>query len=39
VFAGLEAAGLLLEAARARRDVVEGVAGNTFVLTGTLPTL
>jgi DNA ligase (NAD+) len=39
VFAGLEAAGVLLEATSARREVVEGVAGKTFVLTGTLPTL
>jgi DNA ligase (NAD+) len=39
VFAGLERAGVLLEATSARREVVEGVAGKTFVLTGTLPTL
>jgi DNA ligase (NAD+) len=39
VFAGLEAAGVSLEATRARREAVEGVAGKSFVLTGTLPTL
>jgi DNA ligase (NAD+) len=39
VFAGLEAAGVSLRATRARREAVEGVAGKTFVLTGTLPTL
>jgi DNA ligase (NAD+) len=39
VFAGLERAGVSLEATSARRAEVEGVAGKTFVLTGTLPTL
>jgi DNA ligase (NAD+) len=39
VFAGLGAAGVVLEATRARREAIEGVAGKTFVLTGTLPTL
>ena len=39
VFEGLERAGVLLEATSARREAVEGVAGKTFVLTGTLPTL
>jgi DNA ligase (NAD+) len=39
VFAGLKSAGVSLEATRARREAVEGVAGKTFVLTGTLPTL
>jgi DNA ligase (NAD+) len=39
VFAGLAQAGVLLEATSPRREVVEGVAGKTFVLTGTLPTL
>lgn len=39
VFAGLERAGVLLEATSARREAVEGVVGKTFVLTGTLPTL
>ncbi len=39
VFAGLGAAGVSLRATRARREAVEGVAGKTFVLTGTLPTL
>jgi DNA ligase (NAD+) len=39
VFAGLKSAGVSLEATRARREAVQGVAGKTFVLTGTLPTL
>ena len=39
VFACLGAAGVLLEATQARREAIEGVAGKTFVLTGTLPTL
>jgi DNA ligase (NAD+) len=39
VFAGLERAGVSLSATSARRAAVEGVAGKTFVLTGTLPTL
>jgi DNA ligase (NAD+) len=39
VFAGLAAAGVVLEATEARREAIEGVAGKTFVLTGTLPTL
>jgi DNA ligase (NAD+) len=39
VFAGLEKAGVSLEATSARRAAIEGVAGKTFVLTGTLPTL
>jgi DNA ligase (NAD+) len=39
VIDGLRAAGVRLEAVRARRVEVEAVAGKTFVLTGTLPTL
>jgi DNA ligase (NAD+) len=39
VFAGLARAGVKLEATSARREAIEGVAGKTFVLTGTLPTL
>src|SRR5690606_11963050 len=39
VFAGLKAAGVLLETTSARRELVAGIAGKTFVLTGTLPTL
>lgn len=39
VFEGLEAAGVKTEAVIERRVEVEGVAGKTFVLTGTLPTL
>ena len=39
VFAGLAAAGVKLDALRAVRVEREGVAGKTFVLTGTLPTL
>ena len=38
-FLKLPAAGVLLEATQARREDIEGVAGKTFVLTGTLPTL
>jgi DNA ligase (NAD+) len=39
VFEGLERAGVSLAAKSPRRESVEGVAGKTFVLTGTLPTL
>ncbi|HET6582287.1 MAG TPA: NAD-dependent DNA ligase LigA [Nannocystaceae bacterium] len=39
VFAGLGAAGVKLEGLVAVGQAVEGVAGKTFVLTGTLPTL
>ena len=39
VFEGLADAGVSLEATQARREAIEGVAGKTFVLTGTLPTL
>ena len=39
VFDGLRDAGVSLEAASAKVALVEGVAGKTFVLTGTLPTL
>ncbi len=39
VFAGLAEAGVELEAKIATVQEVEGVAGKTFVLTGTLPTL
>jgi DNA ligase (NAD+) len=39
VFAGLARAGVLLTATSARRVAVAGVAGKTFVLTGTLPGL
>lgn len=39
IFDGLAAHGVKLDAARAARAEVEGVAGKTFVLTGTLPTL
>lgn len=39
IFEGLARAGVKLEATRATRAEVEGVAGKTFVLTGTLPTL
>ncbi len=39
VFAGLEREGVSLVATSARRSAVKGVAGKTFVLTGTLPTL
>jgi len=36
---GLAEAGVKLEAVIERREEVEGVAGKTFVITGTLPTL
>jgi DNA ligase (NAD+) len=39
VFDGLAKAGVSLEAASATVQLVEGVAGKSFVLTGTLPTL
>ncbi len=39
VFDGLRAAGVKVEAVLERRVEVEGVAGKSFVLTGTLPTL
>lgn len=39
VFDGLAREGVSLVATSARRSAVEGVAGKTFVLTGTLPTL
>ena len=39
VFEGLAAAGVSLAALETRTRDVEGVAGKTFVLTGTLPTL
>jgi DNA ligase (NAD+) len=39
VFAGLAAAGVSLAALETQTRDVEGVAGKTFVLTGTLPTL
>jgi DNA ligase (NAD+) len=39
VLEGLASAGISLEAKTAARVEVEGVAGKTFVLTGTLPTL
>jgi DNA ligase (NAD+) len=39
IFDGLAKAGVSLEAASAKVALVEGVAGKTFVLTGTLPTL
>ena len=39
VLGGLEARGVSLVATSARRAAVEGVAGKSFVLTGTLPTL
>lgn len=39
VFAGLERAGVSLAATTPRRTEIAGVAGKTFVLTGTLPTL
>jgi DNA ligase (NAD+) len=39
VFDGLKEAGVSLEAASAKVALVDGVAGKTFVLTGTLPTL
>lgn len=39
VIAGLAAAGVSLDAKVAVRKEIDGVAGKTFVLTGTLPTL
>ncbi|HEY8431097.1 MAG TPA: NAD-dependent DNA ligase LigA [Sandaracinaceae bacterium] len=39
VFEGLKAAGVKLTANEEKRAEIEGVAGKTFVLTGTLPTL
>ncbi len=39
VIAGLERAGVRLSQLEGQRREVEGVAGKTFVLTGTLPTL
>ncbi|MFK7989204.1 MAG: NAD-dependent DNA ligase LigA [Sandaracinaceae bacterium] len=39
VIAGLAEQGVSLEAKVERREEVDGVAGKTFVLTGTLPTL
>ena len=39
IFDGLAKAGVSLEAASATVSLVEGVAGKSFVLTGTLPTL
>ena len=39
VFRGLAEAGVKLEGGVAQGKAVEGVAGKTFVLTGTLPTL
>ncbi len=39
VFEGLAAAGVKLTANEEKRADVEGVAGKTFVITGTLPTL
>lgn len=39
VFEGLARAGVKLEATSAPRAEITGVAGKTFVLTGTLPTL
>lgn len=39
VIEGLEAAGVALFAEKIERRLVEGVAGRSFVLTGTLPTL
>ena len=39
VFEGLAAAGVSLDALESLTRAVEGVAGKTFVLTGTLPTL
>ncbi|MET0342958.1 MAG: NAD-dependent DNA ligase LigA [Polyangiales bacterium] len=39
VFAGLAAAGVKLDSARAKRVEVAAVVGKSFVLTGTLPTL
>lgn len=39
VFDGLRAAGVKLTANEEKRTEIEGVAGKTFVITGTLPTL
>jgi DNA ligase (NAD+) len=39
VIEGLAARGVSLEATSAKREEIEGVAGKSFVLTGTLPTL
>lgn len=39
VFDGLRAAGVKLTSNEEKREEVEGVAGKTFVITGTLPTL
>jgi DNA ligase (NAD+) len=39
IFAGLAAHGVKLDAAVERREEVAGVAGKTFVITGTLPSL
>ncbi len=39
VFEGLAAVGVRLTALEEKREDVQGVAGKTFVLTGTLPTL
>jgi DNA ligase (NAD+) len=39
MFAGLAEAGVKLEGALAVTEAVEGVAGKTFVITGTLPSL
>lgn len=39
IFEGLGKAGVSLDAASATVSLVEGVAGKSFVLTGTLPTL
>lgn len=39
VFEGLARAGVKLESLSAPRTEIEGIAGKTFVLTGTLPTL
>lgn len=39
VIAGLADAGVNLEAEKIERRLVEGVAGKSFVLTGTLPTM
>ncbi len=39
VFEGLKSAGVKLTANEEKREEIEGVAGKTFVITGTLPTL
>jgi DNA ligase (NAD+) len=39
VIEGLAARGVSLEATSPKREEIEGVAGKSFVLTGTLPTL